>query len=200
MRGTARSNVPRAPVSWSSGIGSRVGIAVTGRRGLRWIIVSRHRNQISTTTRQEADTFCFAEFRPIPGAGGFQISNPSAIDLTSLCASLSVFDETSIQDLREKSVKLTAYLQHLLFKDTAVHDVERPFRLITPLDPSHRGAQLCLLLKPGLLERVAAKLEEAGIVVDKRKPDVIRVAPVPLYNSFYDVWRFVQVFRDAVEL
>ncbi|KAJ9602026.1 Kynureninase (L-kynurenine hydrolase) [Cladophialophora chaetospira] len=138
------------------------------------------------------------KFRPIPGAGGFQISNPSAIDLTSLCASLSVFEETSIERLRQKSLKLTAYLQHLLLKDTSQSDEGRPFRIVTPLDPSQRGAQLSVLLKPGLLENVAVKLEEAGIVVDQRKPDVIRVAPVPLYNTFRDVQLFVRVFRQAV--
>ncbi|ETI22010.1 kynureninase [Cladophialophora carrionii CBS 160.54] len=138
------------------------------------------------------------KFRPIPGAGGFQVSNPSAIDLTALCASLSVFGETSIQELRQKSLKLTAYLQHLLLKDTSTSDRDRPFRILTPLDPSQRGAQLSLLLKPGLLERVAAKLEDAGIVVDQRKPDVIRVAPVPLYNSYHDVWAFARVFKEAV--
>ncbi|KAJ9634401.1 Kynureninase (L-kynurenine hydrolase) [Knufia peltigerae] len=134
-------------------------------------------------------------FQPIPGAGGFQISNPSAIDLTSVCASLSVFDQTSIEELREKSLKLTAYLQYLLLNG----DAEPPFRIITPLDPAQRGAQLSLLLKPGLLEYVGAALHDAGVVVDQRKPDVIRVAPVPLYNSFHDVWVFAQVLKKAVE-
>ncbi|KAI1616984.1 putative kynureninase [Exophiala viscosa] len=134
------------------------------------------------------------KFRPIPGAGGFQISNPSAIDLTSLCASLSVFEETSMEELRKKSLKLTAYLQYLLLKDGA----EQKFRIITPLDPSKRGAQLCLLLEPGLLDCVSSELQKAGIVVDQRKPGVIRVAPVPLYNSYHDVWVFTQVFRKAV--
>jgi kynureninase len=140
----------------------------------------------------------FAEFRPIPGAGGFQISNPSAIDLASLCASLSIFNETSIEALRAKSLKLTAYLEHLLLNDSLADEADRPFRIITPLDPAKRGAQVSLLLKPGLLERVGVELHEAGIVVDQRKPDVIRVAPVPLYNTYHDIWVFVQVFRRAL--
>ncbi|RVX70188.1 Kynureninase 2 [Exophiala mesophila] len=139
------------------------------------------------------------KFRPIPGAGGFQISNPSAIDLTSLCAALSIYDETSIEALREKSLKLTAYLQYLLLKDTSLNDQDRPYRIITPLDPTKRGAQLSVLLKPGLLEKVSGALQEAGIVADQRKPDVIRVAPVPLYNTFYEVWTFVQVLKRATE-
>jgi kynureninase len=139
------------------------------------------------------------DFQPIPGAGGFQVSNPSAIDLTCLCASLAVFNETSMQDLQRKALKLTGYLQYLLLNEaSATQETNCPFRIITPLDPSQRGTQLSLLLKPGLLEKVASKLEEAGIVVDQRKPDVIRVAPVPLYNTFLDVWRFVGVFKEAV--
>lgn len=141
------------------------------------------------------------EFRPIPGAGGFQISNPSAIDLTSLCASLSVFNETSMEELRAKSLKLTAYLQWLLQEGMPSNDEgDRPFRIITPLDPSKRGAQLSLLLSPGLLEQVGEALQREGIVVDQRKPGVIRAAPVPLYNTYYDVWVFARTFKKAVGL
>lgn len=99
-----------------------------------------------------------------------------------------------MEELRKKSLRLTAYLQYLLLKDGA----EQPFRIITPLDPLKRGAQLCLLLEPGLLDCVSSALQKAGIVVDQRKPGVIRVAPVPLYNSYHDVWAFTQVFKKAV--
>ncbi|KAJ5619773.1 Kynureninase 2 [Penicillium lagena] len=136
------------------------------------------------------------KFKPIPGAGGFQVSNPSVIDLTTLCASLSVFDQTSIPALRQKSLKLTAYLEHLLLKDTT--DETRQFTIITPSDPHARGAQLSLLLKPGLLHTVAQRLQDAGIICDKREPDVVRVAPVPLYNTFSEVWKFVQVLKGAL--
>ncbi|OGM40713.1 kynureninase [Aspergillus bombycis] len=136
-------------------------------------------------------------FKPIPGAGGWQLSNPSAIDLACLCASLSVFDETSMAELRKKSVMLTAYLEHLLLKDTT--DETRPFRIITPADPEARGAQLSLLLKPGLLQNVSQKLQEGGIVCDKREPGVVRVAPTPLYNTFTDVWMFVSYFKAALD-
>lgn len=115
-----------------------------------------------------------------------------------MCAALSIYDETSIDALREKSLKLTAYLQYLLLKDTSLSDQDRPYRIITPLDPTKRGAQLSVLLKPGLLEKVGGALNEAGIVADQRKPDVIRVAPVPLYNTFYEVWAFVQVLKRAI--
>lgn len=137
-----------------------------------------------------------AEFKPIPGAGGWVLSNPSVIDLTTLCASLSVFDKTSMKDLRQKSFQLTAYLEFLLLNDST--DEDRQFQIITPSDPHARGAQLSLLLKPGLLHKVADRLQNAGIICDKREPDVVRVAPVPLYNTFSEVWQFVEVFKGAL--
>lgn len=137
-----------------------------------------------------------SEFRPSPGASGFQVSNPSVVDLASVCASLSVFNQTSMADIRKKSVKLTAYLEHLLLSNTT--DSDRAFRIITPSDPNARGTQLSVLLKPGRLETLSDMLEDAGIVADKRKPDVIRVAPVPLYNTYEDVWNFVQIFKAAL--
>lgn len=136
------------------------------------------------------------KFKPIPGAAGWTLSNPSVIDLTTLCAALSVFDKTSMKELRQKSFQLTAYLEFLLLSESTVED--RQFQIITPSDPHARGAQLSLLLKPGLLHKVADRLQDAGIICDKREPDVVRVAPVPLYNTFSEVWRFVEVFKGAI--
>ena len=76
-------------------------------------------------------------------------------------------------------------------------NAQLPYRLITPRDPAERGAQLSIRLAPGLLDTVMSVLKEQGVVVDERKPDVVRVAPAPLYNSYMDVWRFVEVFRGA---
>lgn len=139
------------------------------------------------------------KFRPIPGAGGFQCSNPSIIDLTSLCASMSVFDQTSIDALRQKSLRLTCYLEHLLDQIVESCHRETPFRIITPKDVDQRGTQLSILLKPGLLPQVAAALQDAGVICDKREPGVIRVAPVPMYNTYEDCWKFVQIFGKALE-
>ncbi|RDL36370.1 putative Kynureninase [Venustampulla echinocandica] len=136
------------------------------------------------------------KFRPSPGASGYQISNPSVIDLTSLCASLSVFNQTSMSDIRRKSVTLTAYLEYLLLSGT--DSTTRAFRITTPSNPQARGTQLSILLKPGRMDVLMGMLEDAGIVVDKRKPDVIRVAPVPLYNTYEEVWQFVQIFSLAL--
>lgn len=141
-------------------------------------------------------------FVPTPGAAGFQLSNPSAIDLASLEAALSVFTKTSMRDLRSKSLVLTAYAEHLLNLMLAQTTGNEPplFRLLTPSEPSQRGTQLSILLREGLLDGVARALEENGVACDKRKPDVIRIAPVPLYCSFQDVWKFMQIFRGALEL
>lgn len=134
------------------------------------------------------------QFAPIPGAGGWQVSNPSAIDTSAVLASLAVFGKTDMKTLREKSLKITEYLEKLL---DATNEDERPWTVITPRDPAQRGAQLSVKLDSGLLDHVMEVLEEEGVVVDERRPDVIRVAPAPLYNSYEDVWNFIQVFRAA---
>jgi len=137
------------------------------------------------------------QFHPIPGAAGFQLSNPSVADITAVRASLDVFKQTSMAEIREKSLKQTQYLQDLLKLLATQQDESGDkscFSIITPLDPNQRGAQLSILLKPGLLDAVMESLEEASVVVDERKPDVIRVAPAPLYNSYMDVFSFVKEF------
>ncbi len=101
-----------------------------------------------------------------------------------------------MSEIRQKSVSLTAYLEHLLFSSS---NSSRAFKIITPSNPEARGTQLSILLKPGRLETLSSMLEDAGIVADKRKPDVIRVAPVPLYNTYEEVWRFVQIFNSALK-
>jgi kynureninase len=133
-------------------------------------------------------------FTPIAGAGGWQLSNPSVADMTALRASLDIFNKTSLSALRKKSVALTGYLERLLLTSTDIKDC---FSIITPSDPEQRGAQLSVRLSSGLLDNVMHVLEKKGVVVDERRPDVIRVAPAPLYNSWSDVLRFVQVFTEA---
>jgi kynureninase len=133
-------------------------------------------------------------FAPILGASGFQLSNPSALDMTSVMASLDVFSLTSMAALRERSIRLTGYLEARLLR---YKGGDPPYTIITPADPAERGAQLSVLLRQGLLESVQKYIEERGVVVDERKPDVLRIAPAPLYNSFWDVHRFVVVFHEA---
>ena len=104
-----------------------------------------------------------------------------------------------MQDLRSKSLLLTAYAEHLLNSIAErTFDGSFPFEIITPSDPLRRGAQLSVLLREELMEDVSRCLEGAGIICDKRKPGCIRVAPAPLYNTFGDVWRFMRTFEEAV--
>jgi kynureninase len=134
------------------------------------------------------------KFVPIPGASGFQLSNPSALDMTSVLASLDVFSMTTMDALRERSIRLTGYLEARLLR---YRGGEAPYKIITPLNPAERGAQLSVLLNPGLLDSVQAFIEARGVVVDERKPDVLRIAPAPLYNSFHDIHRFITIFHEA---
>ncbi|AEO57858.1 hypothetical protein MYCTH_2304561 [Thermothelomyces thermophilus ATCC 42464] len=150
---------------------------------------------------EKATRFVMAtKFHPVRGAAGFQLSNPSILDITSLSASLEIFREAGgVAPLRAKSVRLTGFLEQLL--QTGIGEEERAlFRIITPSDPEQRGAQLSLMLKPGLLEAVMRELERRAVIVDERKPDVIRVAPAPLYNTFEDCVGFVEAFAEALSI
>jgi kynureninase len=99
-------------------------------------------------------------------------------------------------EIQKKTVRFTAYLEYLLLSGT--EDSSRAFRIISPSDPTSRGTHLSILLKPGRLDTLLEMLDEAGIVIDKRKPDVIRVSPMPLYNTYSEVWKFVQIFKAAL--
>lgn len=102
-------------------------------------------------------------------------------------------------DLRSKSLLLTAYAEHLFDKIASENfDGSYPFEIITPKDPLSRGAQLSVLLREELMEEVSNALVDNGVVCDKRKPGIIRVAPSPLYNTFSDVSRFMTIFQNAI--
>ena len=130
-------------------------------------------------------------FVPTPTADGWQLSNPPILAMAPLRASLELFDEAGMGALRSKSIRLTAFFEALL---DAVPG--SPFEVLTPRDPEARGCQLSLRVKDRPRERFAA-LEAAGVVADFRPPEVIRVAPVPLYNSFHDVWRAARAIAEV---
>ena len=132
------------------------------------------------------------EFQPIVGAEGWQLSNPPIFQLAALRASLDIFDEAGMKNLREKSVQLTNYLEFLL---SEIHD-ER-IKVITPKNSDERGCQLSIRVKNSD-KKLFKSLTEKGVVADWREPDVIRVAPVPLYNSFADVWKFAEILKDCL--
>jgi kynureninase len=132
-------------------------------------------------------------FDAIPGAEGWQLSNPPILPLAVLRASMDLFDEAGMERLRAKSVALTGYLEFLLD-----HHPRKNFSVITARDPQQRGAQLSLRVKEkgrALFDHLTAH----GVVCDWREPDVIRVAPVPLYNSFTEVYRFAEIFFGTTE-
>ena len=132
------------------------------------------------------------EFRPIAGAEGWQVSNPPILQMAALRASLEIFDEAGMSAIRAKSEKLTGYLQFLL---DGIGDDR--ISVITPSNPGQRGCQLSIRVRGGdrtLHERILAR----GVSADWREPDVIRVAPAPLYNSFSDVFRFAEILRGEL--
>ena len=131
------------------------------------------------------------DFVPRAGADGWQISNPPILAMAPLRASLELCDRVGMDALREKSLHLIAYMGFLL--DERIGD---GVEVITPSDPAARGCQWSLLMRERPKERLAA-LQQAGVVCDFREPNVIRLAPVPMYNSFHDVWRFVEALAGT---
>ncbi len=133
-----------------------------------------------------------SEFVPMEGAEGWQNSNPAILPLACLRASLDLFDKAGMDKLKEKSIKLTGYLEFLL--DSINTD---RIEIITPRDINQRGCQLSLRVKNSnkiLFDQITQK----GVIADWREPDVIRIAPVPLYNSFEDTFRFVEILKSCL--
>ena len=142
------------------------------------------------------------EFIPVPSADSWQISNPPIFSMAPLRASLSIFDEAGgIEALRAKSIKLTGYLEFLLHRagakgqsNAGAARTSDRFAMITPGETDARGCQLSILAQEHPKE-LFNKLQAAGVKCDFREPNVIRVAPTPLYNTFHEVWRFAQILN-----
>ncbi|WP_394971151.1 kynureninase [uncultured Croceitalea sp.] len=134
------------------------------------------------------------DFNPIPGAEGWQLSNPPILSLAAIKASLDIFGEVGMEVLRKKSVELTGYLENLL-KELLASEVE----IITPKNPEERGCQLSLQLVSGYGKQVFKAITKRGVIADWREPNVIRIAPAPLYNSFEDVFKFVSILKEELQ-
>ncbi|MGG8497188.1 kynureninase [Tenacibaculum sp. TC6] len=131
-------------------------------------------------------------FDVMPGAEGWQLSNPPILSMAAIRASLDMFDEVGMEALRAKSEKLTGYFEYLISRiDTA------SIKIITPSNPKERGCQLSIQVK-NADKSLHKKLTENNIITDWREPDVIRCAPVPMYNSFEDVFRMVEILKKLL--
>lgn len=132
------------------------------------------------------------EFVPTPGADGWQLSNPPILALAPLRVSLEMFQRAGIQNLRKKSIKLTAYLETLIREH-----LTDTLSIVTPGNPDERGCQLSLRVNAGREEGRALfdALSAQGIIGDWREPDVIRISPAPLYNNYSDVLRFAHAVK-----
>jgi len=133
-----------------------------------------------------------SDFAPQPGADGWQVSNPPILALVPVRASLAIYDEVGVDALRAKSACLTSWLAHLLAENRSAR-----FQVITPANPQERGCQLSLLIHERAREVLAA-LDENGVVADFREPNIFRVAPVPLYNTFHEVWQFASTLAKVL--
>ncbi len=124
-------------------------------------------------------------FKPQTGAAGWQLSNAQILSMAAHKASLDIFSKTSMQELRKKSVLLTGFAEFLLREKIRNENLD--IQIITPENPEERGCQLSLLTDNNG-KQLFEKLTASGIVADWREPNVIRIAPVPLYNTFEDVY------------
>jgi len=131
------------------------------------------------------------QFDAIEGVEAWQLSNPPIFQLAALNSSLEIFNEVGIEKLREKSEKLSNYIDYLL----STLDSDK-IQVITPKNLKERGCQLSLRINSG--KSVFNRLMEEGVIADWREPDVIRIAPVPLYNSFSDIYKFYKIIKEQI--
>ncbi len=138
------------------------------------------------------------DFKPMAGAEGWQLSNAPVLGMAAHLASLEIFEEAGMERIGAKRDLMTAYLEFVI-DDISRRNVDRcTFELITPRDKTKRGAQLSIMAK-GQGKALFDALSDLGVVADWREPNVIRVAPAPLYNSFEDCYWFGQLLEKAIQ-
>ena len=132
------------------------------------------------------------EFDVLPGAEGWQLSNPAILSMAAIRSSLDLFDKAGFSNLISKSKSLTGFLEYL------INDLNNSkINIITPKNPKERGCQLSIQVKDAN-KKLHTQLTKSGVISDWREPDVIRVAPAPLYNSYQDVYEFVQRLKKIL--
>ncbi|MFI6160700.1 kynureninase [Micromonospora haikouensis] len=133
--------------------------------------------------------------RPPATVEAWQVSNPPILAMGPVRTSLELFDSIGMPALRERSLRLTGYLERLLDEVTAT----RPLTVVTPRDPARRGCQLSVRLGAGSAGELTKRLRhEHGVIADAREPDVVRFAPVPLYSTYHDCWRVADALAATV--
>lgn len=135
------------------------------------------------------------ELIPTPGALGYQISSPPILCIATLKASLDIFSEAGLDALTAKSKLLTGYMQRLI----ETLDTKKKVKIITPMDESKRGCQLSLIFSASSAKMILEGLLSEGVFCDFREPNCIRAAPVPLYNTFEDVYDFVSLLMKLID-
>ena len=133
-------------------------------------------------------------FDPIPTAEGWQLSNAPVLSMAAQWSALEIFQKAGMEKVREKSIALTGYLEYLLNEHIINKGDNLNLKILTPKNPEARGCQLSLSIQKDALKAYKA-ISEAGFIVDYREPDIIRVAPTPLYNQFIEVFRFVNFLK-----
>ena len=127
------------------------------------------------------------EFDPIQTAEGWQISNSPVMGMTTLLASMEIFEEAGMKVIREKGIEITGYLEYL---------IQNSLPNVTIITPNERGCQLSLVVPGG--RKVFDTISEKSIICDWREPDVIRIAPHPLFNTFLDIFCFVEILKKSI--
>ena len=135
-------------------------------------------------------------FDPMPTAESWQLSNAPVLSMAAHLSALTIFDEIGMEKLRHKTIRLSGYLEFLI--DEISSELNVNLEILTPRNWEERGCQLSIVAH-GYGKKLFEKLMTEGVIVDWREPNVIRMAPVPLYNSFEDVYRFGQILKSALQ-
>lgn len=137
------------------------------------------------------------QFDPMRGAEGWQLSNAPVLGMAAHLASLEIFEEAGMTEIFAKRDLLTAYIEFIIDETTTKHHDKCTLEIITPRDKTKRGAQLSILVH-GMGKILFDKMWEAGVIADWREPNVIRIGPAPLYNSFEDAYRFGKILEHSI--
>ena len=135
------------------------------------------------------------DFEHSKSAAGWQISSPAILSSAPIEGSLKIILEAGIDRIREKSLKMTSYLMFLI--EEALSEEPYNFSIGTPREPERRGGHVAVEHEEG--RRVSEALKEKGVITDFRPPNVIRIAPIPLYNTFHEVWNVAQHLKEIID-